>query len=324
MMQVKNESNKRRICKASFMGYLFCLTLSILTISTTAFAQFDNDGDGFIGAPFGTDCNDNDPSVFPGALDPFCDGVDNDCDGVDCQDSDGDGVSDNQDVCPGFDDNLDSDSDGVPDGCDICPGFNDAADNDLDGVPDGCDQCANGDDTLDSDADGVPDACDVCPNGDDNQDSDADGVPDACDVCPNGSDNLDADGDGVPDGCDICPLGDDAIDSDGDGIPDACDEPEPPQEQEKEVTVFFEKYYCLHDAAKAEQAFWLNAATVVSQNLQIIVGPVVNPKIIVFALKGFVTYSIPTGSPMVDIPPSTIGLNKGVDDCLPEDDDSSS
>jgi hypothetical protein len=36
-------------------------------------------------------------------------------------DTDGDGVFDDQDVCPGFDDTLDSDSDGLPDGCDICP-----------------------------------------------------------------------------------------------------------------------------------------------------------------------------------------------------------
>jgi len=37
-----------------------------------------------------------------------------------CSDGDGDGVCDDQDVCPGHDDNVDSDGDGVPDGCD-CP-----------------------------------------------------------------------------------------------------------------------------------------------------------------------------------------------------------
>gem|GEM_PF-4781885 len=36
-------------------------------------------------------------------------------------DSDGDGVIDTCDVCPGSDDNLDADSDGIPDGCDACP-----------------------------------------------------------------------------------------------------------------------------------------------------------------------------------------------------------
>ena len=35
-------------------------------------------------------------------------------------DSDGDGVCDESDVCPGFDDNLDADNDGIPDGCDNC------------------------------------------------------------------------------------------------------------------------------------------------------------------------------------------------------------
>lgn len=38
-----------------------------------------------------------------------------------CTDSDGDGVCDANDVCPGFDDNMDTDSDGIPDGCDSCP-----------------------------------------------------------------------------------------------------------------------------------------------------------------------------------------------------------
>ncbi|KAB2834123.1 MAG: hypothetical protein F9K48_06920, partial [Candidatus Brocadia sp.] len=34
------------------------------------------------------------------------------------QDSDGDGVPDVRDVCPGFDDKVDTDGDGIPDGCD--------------------------------------------------------------------------------------------------------------------------------------------------------------------------------------------------------------
>jgi len=43
-------------------------------------------------------------------------------------DSDGDGVDDAADQCPGFDDNLDNDNDGVPDGCDL--------DDDNDGILD--------------------------------------------------------------------------------------------------------------------------------------------------------------------------------------------
>jgi len=36
-------------------------------------------------------------------------------------DSDGDGVPDGEDICPGHDDNQDSDGDGIPDGCDEFP-----------------------------------------------------------------------------------------------------------------------------------------------------------------------------------------------------------
>ncbi len=43
-------------------------------------------------------------------------------------DTDGDGVCDIDDICPGFDDNLDHDGDGVPNGCDVLPGCNDNAD----------------------------------------------------------------------------------------------------------------------------------------------------------------------------------------------------
>ncbi|WP_188476220.1 gliding motility-associated C-terminal domain-containing protein [Dokdonia pacifica] len=46
---------------------------------------------------------------------------------------------------------LDSDGDGVLDSMDICPGFDDAVDNDLDGVPDGCDQDDDNDGILDMD-----------------------------------------------------------------------------------------------------------------------------------------------------------------------------
>ncbi|USN99556.1 MAG: autotransporter-associated beta strand repeat-containing protein [Phycisphaeraceae bacterium] len=37
-----------------------------------------------------------------------------------CTDSDGDGVCDENDICPGSDDNIDTDGDGIPDGCDSC------------------------------------------------------------------------------------------------------------------------------------------------------------------------------------------------------------
>ncbi len=38
-------------------------------------------------------------------------------------DTDGDGVRDECDTCPGYDDHDDADGDGIAGGCDICPGF---------------------------------------------------------------------------------------------------------------------------------------------------------------------------------------------------------
>ncbi|MFC1610047.1 hypothetical protein ACFL6C_03760, partial [Myxococcota bacterium] len=98
-------------------------------------------------------------------------------------DSDGDGVPDSIDICPGFDDRLDDDGDTVPDGCDVCPGADDTLDTDMDTVPDGCDACPGLDDMLDDDGDTVPDGCDACAGFDDMLDDDGDTVPDGCDAC---------------------------------------------------------------------------------------------------------------------------------------------
>lgn len=103
------------------------------------------------------------------------------------QDADRDGVPDDRDECPGFNDSLDSDQDGVADGCDLCPGFDDALDADGDGRPDGCDSCALFDLGIDTDGDSVVDECDLCEGSPDSQDRDGDGVPDGCDACDAGS-----------------------------------------------------------------------------------------------------------------------------------------
>ena len=87
-------------------------------------------------------------------------------------DSDGDGIADDQDNCPAVanPDQLDTDEDGLGDACD--------PDDDNDGVEDDDDNCpliANAD-QADFDADGLGDACDP--------DDDNDAVADELDVCP--------------------------------------------------------------------------------------------------------------------------------------------
>jgi hypothetical protein len=151
---------------------------------------------------------------------------------MEVNDADEDGVCNDVDKCPGFDDNIDTDGDGIPDGCDKCP-----TDPEIQYSEDeayikcGC----NGD----TDHDGVCNADDICPGFDDHIDTDGDGVPDGCDVCPldpevgksskNNEDYSkcgcegDTDHDGVCNDVDKCPGFDDKIDSDEDGIPDGCD-----------------------------------------------------------------------------------------------------
>jgi hypothetical protein len=98
----------------------------------------------------------------------------------------------------------DSDGDGVPDGTDLCPGFDDAADLDGDGLPDACDD--------DRDGDGQPNGGDAFPDDSSEwSDADGDGVGDNADKCKGHDDALDRDGDRKPDGCDN--------DRDGDGHP---------------------------------------------------------------------------------------------------------
>jgi len=115
--------------------------------------------------------------------------------GVPPLDTDGDGVADTVDICPGSDDNEDTDVDGVPDGCDNCP--NDAnadqTDTDEDGFGDPCDQQ---DDTQDQ-----PDETGT----DDDGTGDDDGI---------GDDDT-GDDDGADDGTDDDGIGDDGTGDDG-------------------------------------------------------------------------------------------------------------
>ena len=107
------------------------------------------------------------------------------------KDTDNDGVSDENDLCPDTPPNVKVDEFGCP------------IDSDKDGVPDYMDQCANTPRNvpvdmngcpLDADGDGVPDYLDLCPDTPlgvkvDTRgcplDSDDDGIPDYKDLCPN-------------------------------------------------------------------------------------------------------------------------------------------
>ncbi|MAE38279.1 MAG: hypothetical protein CL969_01425, partial [Euryarchaeota archaeon] len=184
-------------------------------------------------------------------------GFDDNQDGC-LDESDGDGVKDNVDLCPNTVDYLtidndgcsdhqrDSDGDTVKDFYDICPNTPPSQQVNTDG-------CSAS--QRDTDADTVSDADDTCPDTDsdeivdlngcaDNQrDSDNDGVNDSLDQCTTTPSNetannmgcspseWDSDGDGFMDSEDDCPNEDGSsdidrlgcIDSDNDGVSDLND-----------------------------------------------------------------------------------------------------
>ena len=153
---------------------------------------------------------------------------------VDWVDTDGDGVLDECDICPGGDDTVDTDGDTVPDFCDPCPlDFPD--DTDQDGQCDSDDPCPI-DNPDDTDGDGVCDSDDTCPGYDDTVDTDGDGTANGCDGCPDDANktspgvcgcghlDVDSDGDTVLDCHDQCPGEDDTIDDDDSGIPDCVEQ----------------------------------------------------------------------------------------------------
>ena len=81
-----------------------------------------------------------------------CDGgPDEDCP-ITPEDSDGDCVPDDDDICPGFDDRDDADGDGIPDGCDNCPDTANPGqeDSNMNGIGDACDYPSDGGDDCET------------------------------------------------------------------------------------------------------------------------------------------------------------------------------
>ncbi|MGQ9860486.1 MAG: OmpA family protein [Thiobacillaceae bacterium] len=161
-------------------------------------------GQGLLGAP----CEETKATQTPPSASPA----------APVKDSDGDGVPDDKDRCPGTPAGarvdaqgceLDSDGDGVVDRLDKCPNTPRGARVDTRGCE------------LDSDGDGVPDDQDRCPDTPAGARVDAQGC------------ELDSDGDGVVDRMDRCPgtpagrkvdVQGCEMDSDGDGVVDALDQ----------------------------------------------------------------------------------------------------
>ena len=161
----------------------------------------DDDGDGF---DDGDDCGPLDPTVFPGADEGECDGIDQNCDGDIVEaftDTDGDGMPDCAD--------NDDDDDGAIDAVDCFP-LNPEAHPGAEEACDGLDTDCNGVTPLDEvDEDG--DSSLACEDCDDDEDT---VYPDAEEEC----DGLDNDCDDPEEVDEGLPFDDWYGDADGDGF----------------------------------------------------------------------------------------------------------
>jgi hypothetical protein len=186
------------IMKMWFVGV--AAMLCVLGCEPGEAGPVDHDGDGVYEQH---DCDDENAAVFPGADDPWGDGIDSDCD--DCPDGAGVGAGDGVDGdCDGYPANVDP-QDENHDCNDSDPNVNPAAE-ELPG--DGIDNDCDGSDSVDADGDGYH------PGVDDCDDDDATvylGAPELVDCIDNDCDGdidegtaaADDDGDGYCEGADL-------------------------------------------------------------------------------------------------------------------------
>jgi hypothetical protein len=174
------------------------------TLVAFAFDLAGGDQVGFGDLGIGITVNDNDseaaeePAEDADPAEPPADPREPPLDSDERADSDGDGVRDLDDNCPGRPNprQPDHDADGLGDACDRCP---------ADASPDLGQNCLEDGRARDTDADAVLDALDNCPatSNPGQLDSDADGVGDHCDNCRFIANRAqqDSDGDGNGDAC---------------------------------------------------------------------------------------------------------------------------
>ena len=215
-----------------------CLDEAAVSAACTGnlpYPEPDMDGDGFTACE--GDCDDTDPTSYPGAME-VCDGADNNCNGMFDEgfDMDGDGYTtcagdceDNNpnvhpgvmEVCDGIDNNCDGmidegfDQDG--DGVTTCAG--DCDDNDPNNYPGNTEICDgqdnNCDDEVDEGFDQDGDGVTVCAG--DCDDNDPNNYPGNTEIC-----------DGQDNNCDS--MIDEGFDQDGDGVTTCagdCDDNDP-------------------------------------------------------------------------------------------------